>query len=220
MPINPLNSGQEEAVTSRGCSILVSAPAGSGKTKILVNRIMALIEEDGYNVDQLLVLTFTNAAALEMKQRLQVSLDQRLQENISDSLKQHLLKQKQLLPKAYITNFHGFCSTLLKQYGYLIDLNSNFDITSDPTLIKHQILDQCIAKWVNDDQFIDFVNTYFPDYYFGKFKNAIFKFENLSNTIYNFDQYIDDIKTNIYDHIINNNEDSINTWPITRKNRQ
>ena len=216
MPINPLNSGQEEAVTSRGCSILVSAPAGSGKTKILVNRIMALIEEDGYNVDQLLVLTFTNAAALEMKQRLQVSLDQRLQENISDSLKQHLLKQKQLLPKAYITNFHGFCSTLLKQYGYLIDLNSNFDITSDPTLIKHQILDQCIAKWVNDDQFIDFVNTYFPDYYFGKFKNAIFKFENLSNTIYNFDQYIDDIKTNIYDHIINNNEDSINTWPITR----
>ena len=92
MPINPLNSGQEEAVTSRGCSILVSAPAGSGKTKILVNRIMALIEEDGYNVDQLLVLTFTNAAALEMKQRLQVSLDQRLQENISDSLKQHLLK--------------------------------------------------------------------------------------------------------------------------------
>ena len=216
MPINPLNSGQEEAVTSRGCSILVSAPAGSGKTKILVNRIMALIEEDGYNVDQLLVLTFTNAAALEMKQRLQVSLDQRLQENISDSLKQHLLKQKQLLPKAYITNFHGFCSTLLKQYGYLIDLNSNFDITSDPTLIKHQILDQCIAKWVNDDQFIDFVNTYFPDYYFGKFKNAIFKFENLSNTIYNFDQYIDDIKTNIYDHIINNNEDSINTWPITK----
>ncbi len=125
MPINSLNDGQYEAVVTRGCSILVSAPAGSGKTKILVNRIMALIEDDGYNVDQLLVLTFTNAAALEMKQRLQVALDERLQEDINKPLEQHLLKQKQLLPKAYITNFHGFCSTLLKQYGYLINLNSN-----------------------------------------------------------------------------------------------
>ena len=141
MAINPLNEGQEEAVITRNCSILVSAPAGSGKTKILVNRIMALIEEDNYNVDQLFVLTFTNAAALEMKQRLQSALQARLQDDIDESLKQHLLKQQQLLAKAYITNFHGFCSTLLKQYGYLIDLNSNFEISSDPTLIKHQILD-------------------------------------------------------------------------------
>ena len=145
MPINSLNDGQYEAVVTRGCSILVSAPAGSGKTKILVNRIMALIEDDGYNVDQLLVLTFTNAAALEMKQRLQVALDERLQEDINKPLEQHLLKQKQLLPKAYITNFHGFCSTLLKQYGYLINLNSKFDICTDPspntkfsiTVLKH-----------------------------------------------------------------------------------
>ena len=124
MPINSLNDGQFEAVVTRNCSILVSAPAGSGKTKILVNRIMALIEEEHYDVDQLLVLTFTNAAALEMKQRLQVALQQRLQEDINQQLEQHLLKQQQLLPKAYITNFHGFCSTLLKQYGYLININS------------------------------------------------------------------------------------------------
>ena len=62
MPISPLNDGQHEAVITRNCSILVSAPAGSGKTKILVNRILALIEEENYNVDELLVLTFTNAA--------------------------------------------------------------------------------------------------------------------------------------------------------------
>lgn len=214
MPINSLNDGQFEAVVTRGCSILVSAPAGSGKTKILVNRIMALIEEDNYNVDELLVLTFTNAAALEMKQRLQAALDKRLQENISDQLKQHLLKQKQLLPKAYITNFHGFCSTLLKQYGYLINLNSKFEICTDPTIIKHQILDTCIAQWSKDDQFIDFVSTYFPEYYFNSFKNAIFKFENLSNTIYDFDNYISTIKSSIYDHIIKNDDDAINSWPI------
>ena len=213
MPVSSLNSGQQEAVETRNCSILVSAPAGSGKTKILVNRIMSLIEDDGYNVDSLLVLTFTNAAALEMKQRLEATLQQRLQEDISTELKDHLLKQKQLLPKAYITNFHGFCSTLLKQYGYLINLNSNFEICSDPTLIKHQVLDQCLAKWCQDDQFNDFVGTYFADYYFQKFKGAIFKFENLSNTIYNFDQYLEEIKTNIYQHILT--DQSYQTWPIT-----
>ena len=94
MTISSLNDGQLEAVITRNCSILVSAPAGSGKTKILVNRIMTLIEEEHYNVDQLLVLTFTNAAALEMKQRLQTALQQRLQENICQQLKEHLLKQQ------------------------------------------------------------------------------------------------------------------------------
>ena len=96
MPINSLNDGQYEAVVTRGCSILVSAPAGSGKTKILVNRIMALIEDDGYNVDQLLVLTFTNAAALEMKQRLQVALDERLQEAIGTTF----IKAKAIITKS------------------------------------------------------------------------------------------------------------------------
>ena len=217
MPISPLNDGQHEAVITRNCSILVSAPAGSGKTKILVNRILALIEEENYNVDELLVLTFTNAAALEMKQRLQVALDQRLQDDITNELSNHLLKQKQLLPKAYITNFHGFCSTLLKQYGYLIGINSKFDICTDPTTIKHQILDQCIEKWINDDEFMEFINLYFPEYYFKSFKNAILKFENLSNTIYNFYDYINEVEKNIYDHIINGNEDDYNSWPINEK---
>lgn len=217
MTINSLNDGQYEAVISRNCSILVSAPAGSGKTKILVNRIMALIEEDHYDVDQLLVLTFTNAAALEMKQRLQTALQQRLQEDICHQLENHLLKQQQLLPKAYITNFHGFCSTLLKQYGYLINLNNKFDICTDPTIVKHQVLGQCIQTWIKDSSFIEFISTYFPEYYFNNFKNAIFKFENLSNTIYNFDNYLNDIKTSIYDHIINGKQSSLTTWPINKK---
>ena len=217
MPINSLNDGQFEAVVTRNCSILVSAPAGSGKTKILVNRIMALIEEEHYDVDQLLVLTFTNAAALEMKQRLQVALQQRLQEDINQQLEQHLLKQQQLLPKAYITNFHGFCSTLLKQYGYLININSKFDICTDPTIIKHQVLDYCIQTWVKDSSFVEFISTYFPEYYFNSFKNTIFKFENLSNTIYDFNNYLNEIKISIYNHIINGDNSSLTSWPINQK---
>ena len=114
-----LNDEQNLAVYSRGSSILVSAPAGSGKTKILVNRMMSLIEDDHVSVDSLLVLTFTKAAALEMKQRLVESLNKRIHV-VDDSLKVHLEKQKILLNDAYITNFHSFCSDLLSQYGYTI----------------------------------------------------------------------------------------------------
>lgn len=200
--INSLNDGQYDAVYTRGCSILVSAPAGSGKTKILVNRIQTLLEQDGMHVDQLLVLTFTNAAALEMKQRLEASIDARLQEELPSSLKEHLVLQKQKLPTAYITNFHGFCSTLLKQYGYLIGLPSTFEICSDPSLLQHQILDNCITDWLQDSAFKKFVSCYFAEYHFNSFKNMLFKFANLKNTIYDFEQYVKNMKATIYDSVI------------------
>ena len=78
-------------------------------------------------------------------------------------------------------------------------------------------LDNCIETWAEDQTFIDFISTYFPEYYFNSFKNAIFKFENLSNTIYDFDNYIDTVKKDIYYHIINNDDDAINNWPISNK---
>ena len=150
-----LNDEQNLAVYSRGSSILVSAPAGSGKTKILVNRMMSLIEDDHVSVDSLLVLTFTKAAALEMKQRLVESLNKRIHV-VDDSLKVHLEKQKILLNDAYITNFHSFCSDLLSQYGYTIHLDSKFEILENPTLIKENILNQCLEKWVQEKEFYDF----------------------------------------------------------------
>ena len=95
---------------------------------------MSLIEDDHVSVDSLLVLTFTKAAALEMKQRLVESLNKRIH-IVDDSLKVHLEKQKLLLYDAYITNFHSFCSDLLSQYGYTIHLDSKFEILENPTLI-------------------------------------------------------------------------------------
>lgn len=206
-----LNEEQHVAVYSRDCSILVSAPAGSGKTKILVSRILSLLEKDFYHIDQLLVLTFTNAAALEMKQRLQQQLEKRLQEPLSPIVKEHLTLQKQKLTTAYITNFHGFCSTLLKQHGYCIGVSSNFEIVSDPTLIKHQILDTCIASWLEDPTFQTFVHTYFNEYHFQSFKSMLFTFLNLKNTIYDFKQYMEDTKKTIYAPII---ESSIDKWKL------
>ena len=171
-----LNDEQNLAVYSRGSSILVSAPAGSGKTKILVNRMMSLIEDDHVSVDSLLVLTFTKAAALEMKQRLVESLNKRIHV-VDDSLKVHLEKQKILLNDAYITNFHSFCSDLLSQYGYTIHLDSKFEILENPTLIKENILNQCLEKWVQEKEFYDFYQENYTGYQFNFFKEILFQLD-------------------------------------------
>ena len=108
----PFNEGQLKAIQQRDASILVSAPAGSGKTKILVSRIVELLKE-GYEIFDFLVLTFTQAAGNEMKQRLSEELHQLVSTDIDLTLKEHLEKQILNLPHAYMTNFHGFCNLLL-----------------------------------------------------------------------------------------------------------
>lgn len=196
-----LNDEQNLAVYSRGHSILVSAPAGSGKTKILVNRILSLIEDDHINVNELLVLTFTKAAALEMKQRLTEQLNKKIL-TCDSSLKSHLEKQKLLLNDAYITNFHSFCSDILSQYGYMINVDSQFQILENTDVIKQRIFDQCLDSWVKDSHFMEFYRQHHIDYHFENFKNIIFQLDNLSHTVYQFDDYLQKVKTDLYDNII------------------
>ena len=143
------NKEQLEAINQRDSSILVSAPAGSGKTKILVSRIIKLLEE-GYSISDFLVLTFTEAAGNEMKQRLVSELNDLVSSDIDETLKNHLQEQIILLPNAYITNFHGFCSLLLKKYGYLVNVMPGFEINSDPEMIKREVLDECLTYWIKD----------------------------------------------------------------------
>lgn len=200
--INSLNDGQYQAVYSRDSSILVSAPAGSGKTKILINRIMSLIEDDHYNINELLVLTFTKAAALEMKQRLEEELNQELSSHNDEQLKKHLQKQKLLLNDAYITNFHSFCSDLLSQYGLIIGIDNQFDIMENADYIKNKVFDICLAKWVQDEKFMSFFHHHFTDYNFQELKDLIFQLDNIASTIDDFDGYMDMIYDEIYQPII------------------
>lgn len=158
-----LNKEQALAVNTQNKNILVSAPAGSGKTKILVSRIMRLIEEEKYNVNELLVLTFTKAAANEMKQRLEEAIKERLNQPFDNENDfKHLKKQVALLNQAYISNFHGFCSTLLKQYGYLIGINPNFEIIENPVLIKEETLDKLINNWLENSNYYNLISQFYP----------------------------------------------------------
>ncbi len=200
--IHPFNDEQQTAIDIRQCSVLVSAPAGSGKTKIVVSRIMALLEQDGYDIDQLLVLTFTNAAALEMKQRLELQLDISLQQTTDPDKKQHLQNQKRKLPMAYITNFHGFCSLLIKQYGYLIDIPTTFEIISDPRMIMQEIFDQCVEKWLIQPTFQSFMKTYCGGYNWGQLQSLLSQLHHASHNFLDFTVYQEYVKEHIYQPII------------------
>lgn len=103
---------QRQSIDARGGSLLISAAAGSGKTAVLVERIVALVTDSDHpvDVDRLLVVTFTRAAAAEMRQRLSTALAKKMAEHPDDDYYQ---RQQMLLPHAYISTVHGFCTRLL-----------------------------------------------------------------------------------------------------------
>ena len=112
---------QQKVIDLRNKNILVSAAAGSGKTAVLVERIITMITEgdEPTDIDRLLVVTFTNAAAAEMKTRIGNAIEEKLQ-NEPDNL--HLQKQIALLPTAHITTIHSFCLNVIRNYFMRIDL--------------------------------------------------------------------------------------------------
>lgn len=185
-----VNEQQFDAIHSRNTSILVSAPAGSGKTKVLVDRIMSMLLIDKIDINQILVLTFTSPAAAEMKQRLQNALYDELEKNKDHELSSHIHKQLKQLPNAYITNFHSFCSTLLKQYGDIIDINTDFNILSKKDLIIDNIINQCIDEWLKDDTFLVFIELNFNDNNLTVFKNTLLKLYNYKSGTYNYNELI------------------------------
>lgn len=126
---------QIKAVEHRGHDILVSASAGSGKTKVLVERIKDEILNENANISRMLIMTFTNAAAKEMKDRLTKILNAELQKQIQNhgdpQLISHLQKQLTAINVADISTIDSFCLRFLKEYYYAIDLDPNFRVLAD-----------------------------------------------------------------------------------------
>lgn len=118
---------QWQAITATGSDILVAAAAGSGKTAVLVERIIQRIIHDGMSIDEMLVVTFTNASAKEMKERIHQALKMQMQLNPSEHLKTQLVK----IHAAEISTLHRFCLNLIEQYYYTIDLDPSFRTASD-----------------------------------------------------------------------------------------
>lgn len=133
---------QWRAISERGRNILVAAAAGSGKTAVLVERIIRRIsdEESPIDVDRLMVATFTKAAASEMKGRIREKLDEELSKK---PYSLHLRRQLLLLTRASISTLHSFCMEVVKRYTYLLDLDPAFRVADDleAKLLRQDVLD-------------------------------------------------------------------------------
>ncbi len=129
---------QLEAINSRGKNILVSAAAGSGKTAVLVERIISLMIEERVRVEDLLIVTFTNAAAGEMKERIQKKLQEKRRDLVSDKsgidkrdLISFLTRQIQNIPGASISTLHSFCIDVLRDNFQMAGIDPSFKLVND-----------------------------------------------------------------------------------------
>lgn len=116
---------QQAAITSRGSDLLVAAAAGSGKTAVLVERICALVRE-GIPIDRMLIVTFTNAAAAEMRTRIASALEEEAEHGNPD-----LARQSMMIEHASISTLHRFCITVLRTYFYAVHIDPTFRTGND-----------------------------------------------------------------------------------------
>ncbi len=173
---------QLSAIESRNQNLLLSAAAGSGKTAVLVARILSRItdKENPVKADRLLVVTFTNAAAAEMRERLMSRLTKLSEENPKDAL---LSEQLLLIKQAKITTIDSFCIDLLRQQFARADLSPDFKI-ADPTEVK--VLRAEVLE--------DVMNTFYDDEtYAGAFLELLEMYANAKANDARFKKLIDDI---------------------------
>ena len=123
---------QKAAIEERG-TLLVAAGAGSGKTAVLIERILAYVTDpqEVRHVDEFLVVTYTKAAAMEMKTRLREAIEQRLAEEEDLWLSEHLLTQLLLINQAHITTLHALGSDIVRQYFYVLEREPNFHVMDE-----------------------------------------------------------------------------------------
>ncbi len=152
---------QLQAIQEKDSNILVAAAAGSGKTAVLVERIIHRIIDEQMDIDKILVVTFTNAAASEMRERILEAIYKKLEENTENV---HLQRQIILLNKASICTIHSFCLDVIHNHFYEIDLPSNFKIadTAEIDLLKQEVLDDLFEQKYteNDKDFIELLENY------------------------------------------------------------
>lgn len=154
---------QEQVIQLRERNILVAAAAGSGKTAVLVERIITMITDESrqVDIDRLLIVTFTNAAAAEMRERIGAAIEKKIEEQ-PDNI--HLQKQQTLIHTAMITTIHSFCLDVIRNHFNEIDLDPSFRIGDEGELklLKADVLNKVLESYYEEgkEEFFDFVESY------------------------------------------------------------
>ena len=159
-----LTAQQQMAVDSRSGNLLVSAAAGSGKTKVLVDRLLSYITDPvaPANIDDFLIITFTKAAASELRGKIAAKLSEQLAQSPES---RHLQSQLQRLYLAKISTVHSFCSDILREYAYRLDISSDYRIAEEKECQEMQLqvldtlLDSAYVTMGDDADFRAFIDT-------------------------------------------------------------
>ena len=159
-----LTPQQKQAVEFRGGRLLVSAAAGSGKTKVLVDRLLGYLTDpvQPANLDDFLIITYTKAAAAELRGKIASKLTERI---AADPENRHLQRQMQRLYLAKISTVHSFCGDLLREYAYQMDLAPDFRVGDENECRElreqamQEVLEQAYQHTREDPDFCTFVDT-------------------------------------------------------------
>lgn len=154
---------QEKVINLRNRSLLVSAAAGSGKTAVLVQRIISMVTDkaEPLDIDRLLVVTFTNAAAAEMRERVGAAIENALEQ---EPYNQHLQRQLTLVHNAQITTIDSFCIRILRDHFHKIDLEPGFRIADEGELklLREDVCEAVLEEFYQkaDPEFFRFADSY------------------------------------------------------------
>ena len=158
---------QQKVIDTHGVDVLVSAAAGSGKTAVLVARILEMVTSPVHpvDIDRLLVVTFTNAAAAEMRQRIRDALEVRAEQEADN---EHLQRQLVLIHNAKITTIHSFCLQVLRSHFHLIGLDPGFRVADEAEMqllrqdVLKEVLDEAYETEAENEEFHEFLEQFSP----------------------------------------------------------
>jgi len=175
---------QLAAIETRGKNLLVAAAAGSGKTSVLVERIISrILEQQAIDIDKMLVVTFTNAAAAEMRARIGSALSTALQDNPHS---QHVTRQLALLNSSAISTIHAFCQNIVRQNFHLLDLDPQFRVAgqAEIALMKTEVLEKLFeAQYIQGDtEFLTIIEHYGDEQSDDSLSNIILGLYNFSQS--------------------------------------
>lgn len=154
---------QQQVIDLRNRNILVSAAAGSGKTAVLVERIIQMLTDNEHpvDVDRLLIVTFTEAAAAEMKERIREAIEKNLEEHPENV---HLQRQSTLIHSAMITTIHSFCLSVIREHFHVLDIDPGFRIAEEGELklLKQDVLSELLETYYTEGSraYLEFIEKF------------------------------------------------------------
>ncbi len=204
-------------------NILVNAAAGSGKTAVLVERIINKLcadpdSPDYCDISSILVVTFTNAAAKEMKQRISDALNNKFSDAVNDNdmvFAQHLKKQIKMINSADITTIDSFCLKIVRNYFHLINIDPDFRIadSAECELLKDEVMEELFDEEYSNESFINLAFMLTDGRDTSKISDLIRRLFNFSRSLPDYDKWMQEKKEQL---LIN---DENNIWFQTVKNK-